>query len=296
MDIGHILRNLQRHYRQHYSASLKFEFNGEDNLKQFLTTGKEGHCELFATSAALYLRSLGIPARLVSGYHGGQFNVMSSMLEVPERNAHVWLEIFAPGTGWMPYDPTPLVLQTSRRSTIEEAYTAVTNAVRFWFIRYVIDYDSKAQKELAITVSHVDMSRLLDVKNVSWDQNTTELTMLAILLVISGWLLMRVITRDDHLPDAPAYYRALAARLNSAGFTRKKGESYLEFHKRLVESGINPDLVTSAHHALERDLYQRDTHSRVEQRILHKALRKMPLKQKIKPDQQNDQSQLLAHG
>jgi|GEM_PF-1709224 len=296
MGIGHILRNLQRHYRQQYTASLKFEFTGDDNLRQFLTTGKEGHCELFATSAALYLRNLGIPARLVSGYHGGQFNVMSSMLEVPERNAHVWLEVFSPGVGWLPYDPTPLVLQTSRRSTIEEAYVAITNAVRFWFIRYVIDYDAKAQKELVITVSHVDMSRLLDVKNVSWDQNTTELTMLGVLLAISGWLLMRVLTKDDHLPDAPVYYRALAERLISAGFTRKKGESYLEFHKRLLESGINPDLVSSAHHALERDLYRRDAHSRTEQRILNKALRKMPLKQKIKPGQQNDPSQQLAHG
>lgn len=296
MDIGHILRNLQRHYRQHYQASLRFEFTGEDNLRQFVTSGKEGHCELFATSAALYLRSMGIPARLVSGYHGGQFNVMSSMLEIPERNAHVWVEIFSPGTGWLPYDPTPLVLQTSRKSAIEEATIAMANAVRFWFIRYVIDYDARAQKELAVSVSRVDMSKLLDVKKVSWDQNTSELTMLLVLLAISSWLLLRVLTRDDRLPDAPAYYRSLTTRLMAAGFTRKKGESYLAFHNRLLESGINPELLSNAHHALERDLYCRQGLSRAEQRILQKALRKMPLKQKIKPDRQNDPSQQLAHG
>lgn len=296
VPVATILHTTQKYFRQQYKASLRVEFKGDSNLKDFMGAKKEGHCELFATAAALYLRKLGIPVRLVSGYMGGQFNFVSHMLEVPERNAHVWLEIFQPGSGWLPFDPTPMILKTASNSVLQDGAMIVFNALRFWFTRYVIDYDAKAQKELVVALNRVDMSKLLDLKRVSFDRDTGELGVLAVMLAIAAWLLFRIVTRDDRLPDAPAYYRSVAARLMAAGLEKKKNESYLDFHKRLLDEGINPELIYNAHFALERDLYAPESLSKAEQRTLRKKLRKMPIWTKIKPDQQTGPSQLKAHG
>ncbi|NBQ52459.1 MAG: DUF3488 domain-containing protein, partial [Proteobacteria bacterium] len=296
IPVATILHNTQKYFRQQYKASLRVEFKGDSNLKDFMGGKKEGHCELFATAAALYLRKLGIPVRLVSGYMGGQFNFVSHMLEVPERNAHVWLEIFQPGSGWLPFDPTPMILKTGSNSVLQDGAMVVFNALRFWFTRYVIDYDAKAQKELVVALNRVDMSKLLDFKQVSLDRDTGELGVLAVMLVIAAWLLFRVVTRDDRLPDAPAYYRSLAARLMAAGLEKKKSESYLDFHKRLLDEGINPELIYNAHFALERDLYAPASLSKAEQRTLRRKLRKMPIWPKIKRDPQTGPSRLQAHG
>ena len=295
IPVATILHNTQKYFRQQYKASLRVEFKGDSNLKDFMGGKKEGHCELFATAAALYLRKLGIPVRLVSGYMGGQFNFVSHMLEVPERNAHVWLEIFQPGSGWLPFDPTPMILKTGSNSVLQDGAMVVFNALRFWFTRYVIDYDAKAQKELVVALNRVDMSKLLDFKQVSFDRDTGELGVLAVMLAITAWLLFRVVTRDDRLPDAPAYYRSMAARLMAAGLEKKKNESYLDFHKRMLDEGINPELIYNAHFALERDLYAPESLSKAEQRSLRKKLRKMPIWAKIKPDPQTGPSQLKAH-
>ena len=217
------------------------------------------------------------------------------MLEVPERNAHVWLEIFQPGSGWLPFDPTPMILKTGSNSVLQDGAMVVFNALRFWFTRYVIDYDAKAQKELVVALNRVDMSKLLDFKQVSFDRDTGELGVLAVMLAITAWLLFRVVTRDDRLPDAPAYYRSMAARLMAAGLEKKKNESYLDFHKRMIDEGINPELIYNAHFALERDLYAPESLSKAEQRSLRKKLRKMPIWAKIKPDPQTGPSQLKAH-
>ena len=296
VSVGMILRTTQRFFRQNFKSSLQVDFKGEDNLKDFLTIRNEGHCELFSTASALYLRSLGIPVRLVSGYLGGRYNFVSQMLEVPEKHAHVWLEVFMPGSGWIPFDPTPLIVQTASNSVLEENLGIVVNAMRFWFTRYVIDYDAKGQKELVMTVSRIDMSRLMDFRNLSWDGNTAELGLLTVILLISVWLLIRIITREDRLPDAPKYYRAAAKRLMAGGYKKEKSESYFAFHKRLIEEGLNPNLVTCMHQALERDLYSPKSLSRIEQRVVHKTLRRMPLKLRVRTHQQSGPLPQKARG
>jgi hypothetical protein len=87
----------------------------------------------------------------------------------------------------------------------------------------------------------------------------------------------------------------MAARLMAAGLEKKKNESYLDFHKRMLDEGINPELIYNAHFALERDLYAPESLSKAEQRSLRKKLRKMPIWAKIKPDPQTGPSQLKAH-
>jgi len=79
---------------------------GEQALEQFLFEKRQGHCEFFAASFALILRAAGVPARLVGGYLGGEYNDLGGYYLVSEEMAHVWVEAFIDGKGWVRVDPS----------------------------------------------------------------------------------------------------------------------------------------------------------------------------------------------
>lgn len=69
---------------------------------------QRGHCEYFSTSLAVLCRSIGIPARVVTGYTTGSYNIMRNVYTVQERHAHAWTEIFWPDVGWVEFDSMPV--------------------------------------------------------------------------------------------------------------------------------------------------------------------------------------------
>ncbi len=73
----------------------------------FLFESRTGHCEQFATALVVMARSLGMPARYVTGYLPGTFNPFTGFYEVRGSQAHAWAEIYLPDFGWMAFDPTP---------------------------------------------------------------------------------------------------------------------------------------------------------------------------------------------
>ncbi|TMG11228.1 MAG: transglutaminase domain-containing protein, partial [Chloroflexi bacterium] len=60
-----------------------------------------------ATAETLMLRSLGIPARLATGYGTGDYDPLLNQAVVREHDAHAWVEVWFSGHGWVPVDPTP---------------------------------------------------------------------------------------------------------------------------------------------------------------------------------------------
>jgi protein-glutamine gamma-glutamyltransferase len=96
---------LQRNYR--YTLALPPVPAGRDPVDWFLFDVKTGYCEQFATAEALMLRSLGIPARLVTGYATGDYDPILNQAVVREHDAHAWVEVLFPDYGWVPVDPTP---------------------------------------------------------------------------------------------------------------------------------------------------------------------------------------------
>jgi hypothetical protein len=78
-----------------------------EKIETFLFDIRRGHCELFATSMVLMLRSQGIPARLAAGFLGAEYNPIEGYYIVRQSNAHAWVEAFVEGAGWQVYDPTP---------------------------------------------------------------------------------------------------------------------------------------------------------------------------------------------
>ena len=96
---------LQRTY--HYSLQLSPVPQGRDPVDWFLFGVKTGYCEQFASAETLMLRSLGIPARLATGYSTGDYDPVLDQAVVRERDAHAWVEVWFQGHGWVPVDPTP---------------------------------------------------------------------------------------------------------------------------------------------------------------------------------------------
>ena len=117
-----------------------------DPLANFLFVRKQGHCEYFASAMAIMLRTLGIPARIVNGFRGGEFNDLTGSYLVRARDAHSWVETYVPGYGWTTFDPTPAGLGYARGhwSRLQLYLDAASEFWREW----VVNYDSIHQRTL----------------------------------------------------------------------------------------------------------------------------------------------------
>jgi len=78
----------------------------KDPVNVFVFERDEGFCEQIAATMALMLRASGVPTRVVTGFGPGERNLFTGYWEVRNSDAHAWVEVFYPGAGWIPYDPT----------------------------------------------------------------------------------------------------------------------------------------------------------------------------------------------
>lgn len=102
----------------------------------FILNEKTGHCELYASALALMVRSMGIPARVVSGYRGGVWDENDRSYTVTNDMAHLWVEVFFPDAGWIPFDPSPPQENPALYSldTLARTYSRyLLKAKLFWF-------------------------------------------------------------------------------------------------------------------------------------------------------------------
>jgi transglutaminase-like putative cysteine protease len=127
----------------------------------FLFNTKAGHCELFASSMAVLLRTLGIPVRVANGYVGGEWNSYGQFYVVRQKHAHAWVEVFFDRDrdpynqneiGWVRFDPTPPY-------SVDEGgfFSPVTNFfsyLRHKWIDYVISYSAVEQRKIAFEMRH----------------------------------------------------------------------------------------------------------------------------------------------
>ena len=81
--------------------------SGSDPLLDFVVHTKRGYCQHFAGAMALMLRYLGIPARVAEGFVSGVYDGDTHTWTVTDHDAHAWVEVWFPGYGWLPFDPTP---------------------------------------------------------------------------------------------------------------------------------------------------------------------------------------------
>jgi transglutaminase-like putative cysteine protease len=99
---------IENHLRTRYGYTLTLPQTVEsDPVANFLFVRKQGHCEYFASSMAVMLRTLGIPSRVVNGFRSDEFNDLTGNYIVRAKDAHAWVEAYFPGYGWQTFDPTP---------------------------------------------------------------------------------------------------------------------------------------------------------------------------------------------
>ena len=100
-----VIRTIQA--RTTYSLATPRLGAREDAIERFLFVDHTGFCEQYATALAVMLRDAGIPARLAVGYTTGDLDRFTGTYTVHNSDAHAWDEVFFPGVGWVPFDPTP---------------------------------------------------------------------------------------------------------------------------------------------------------------------------------------------
>lgn len=113
-----------------YTLDLSIQDPTIDVLEDFLFNRKQGHCEYFASALAMMLRSVDIPARLVSGFKGGDLNESTGYLVVQQRHAHVWVEAYL-DRQWVILDGTPATREESVNSLAPKDNLA-RSVVRFF--------------------------------------------------------------------------------------------------------------------------------------------------------------------
>lgn len=115
--------------QEEFSYTLELPATREEaTLEHFLFERRAGHCEYFSTAMAVLLRARGVPARNVNGFLGGQWSEFGDYLAVTQNEAHSWVEVWFPGYGWVPFDPTPA-----------GSGSAGSAQVSFWPGRFLLD-------------------------------------------------------------------------------------------------------------------------------------------------------------
>jgi transglutaminase-like putative cysteine protease len=155
---------LEQYLSTHFGYTLQLPRSlPHDPLANFLFERKTGHCEYFASSMAVMLRSLRIPSRMVTGFRGGEFNDLTGEYVVRASDAHTWVEAYFPGSGWISFDPTPAAILPPRGawSRIGLYADAAATFWREWIINYDVRHQRALRKDAASgTRRFIDEARL----------------------------------------------------------------------------------------------------------------------------------------
>jgi transglutaminase-like putative cysteine protease len=142
-------RALEAHLRRDYGYTLDLLSKPvADPLAYFLFDRKKGHCEYFASSMAVMLRTLGIPSRVVTGFQSGVYNTMTGWQVIRASDAHSWVEAWIEGRGWTTFDPTPFDPSGGATGLLSRLSLLSDAASQFW-TDWVMSYDLGHQVALA---------------------------------------------------------------------------------------------------------------------------------------------------
>jgi protein-glutamine gamma-glutamyltransferase len=214
------LRNGNYHY------TLDPGVYGQNSADEFWFDRKEGFCEHIASAFVVLMRGLGIPARIVTGYQGGERNPVDGYWIIRQSDAHAWAEVWLAGRGWVRVDPTSAVapgrtgtfqrLQAPRgilasalgnaAPDLAESLRAGWEALNNSWNQWVLNYTQSKQ---------LDMLKNLGFESPSWEDLSYVLIALIVFVALAGaaWTLWE---RRQHDPWLRLLARA-RRRLQGAG-------------------------------------------------------------------------------
>jgi transglutaminase-like putative cysteine protease len=218
---------------------------GRDAVDEFLFDSKAGFCEHFSSAFVFLMRTAGVPARVVTGYQGGDLNPVDRIITVRQSDAHAWAEVYLRGRGWLRVDPTaaavpsrieaglaravpegeslPLMMRPELRwlRSLRYEWEAITHKWNVW----VLGYDPQRQRDLAAFVG---------MRDADWRGLTAALfTILGMLmLVLVAWSLRRL-SRPDPVQRA---WRKFCQKLGARGLECAPYEGPRDFSERAARS------------------------------------------------------------
>jgi transglutaminase-like putative cysteine protease len=214
---------------------------GRDSVDDFLFETKSGFCEHFSSAFAFMLRAAGVPARVVTGYQGGEMNPVDGYLIVRQSDAHAWVEAWTESSGWVRVDPTAAAVPIRIESGLAAAVPATDplpllgradltwlRALRFnweafanYWNQWVVGYNAERQRDF--------LSRF-GMPSPSWEKMAMALFWLVGLLVavLSLWLLRRAHGEDP----VTVAWRRFGRKLARRGTARRPSEGPRAFAAR----------------------------------------------------------------
>jgi protein-glutamine gamma-glutamyltransferase len=232
-----------------YTTTLKRDERIADPLEDFLFAETAGHCEYFASAAAILLRVAGIPTRYVNGFLGGEWNSMREGITVRENRAHAWIEAYLDGEGWVRVDATPATRRPARMGGLRQL---LDSAELLWG-RWVVEYSASQQlvlaqrlgQKLGLHGKRYGPGRTAAPLSRKQTLAITGIVMLAIVLWTQRKRLGRWRRRDTrelaHVRGAdPVHrlYQTTVARLAAGGLPRLPCETPHEYLARVRQSPL----------------------------------------------------------
>jgi hypothetical protein len=226
---------VETYLKRNYGYTLKLTWKpGPQPISTFLFDAKAGHCEYFASSMAILLRSAGIPTRLINGFLMGEYNPVGGSYIIRQSDAHSWVEVYVPGGGWTEFDPTPPDPNHKVRNLAAQI-SLYLDAMELYWNSYIIVYDSGAQLQLFRSAQEQVQTIQTDFRNKS-DQ-----------WVVRGQMLSdRFAARSRELFENGWFWSAVAAIFLGYGTyrNRKALRTQLRIWRlRRVGGTVNEDVV-----------------------------------------------------
>jgi transglutaminase-like putative cysteine protease len=244
-DRGYIEAVLRMFRTEHFFYTTQPPPLQNNSVDEFLFSTRAGFCEHYASSFVVLMRDAGIPARVVTGYQGGELNDFGDYLIVRQSDAHAWAEVWLANTGWTRIDPTaavsptrieqgmaaavpqgaplPLLLQ-SRYAWLRQMRLTWDSAANAWN-QLVLGYDLERQRrflrEFGVDATWQKLGALILV------------TTGALMLLLTLWILSRL--RSPRANIAVAAYARFCARLARRGSIRRSSEGPEAFRQRTIE-------------------------------------------------------------
>ncbi len=240
-----------RHFReQPFEYTLRPPLLRGDTVDQFLFESRRGFCEHYAGSFAVMMRLAGIPARVVTGYQGGEINPVGNYMIVRQSDAHAWVELWREGSGWQRVDPTAWVSPEridlglgsavperdnppalSRRTpSLNRTLALQWDALNAYWDRWVLAYGPNMQQQLMDRLGLGDWRRMI--------------TALALLMLLTlAALALIILRRRPQRPEDPvqrAWIR-FCRRMAAVGLPKRPEEGPRDYARRLIRE--RPDLA-----------------------------------------------------
>ncbi len=243
---------MRRFNRQDYYYTLEPPALGANPVDEFLFETRRGFCEHYASAFAVMMRSVGIPARIVLGYQGGELNPLGNYMIVRQSDAHAWTEVWLEGRGWVRVDPTAAVAPERIESGMSGARFDGSGAVwgldtpARWLHQVSLTWDALNAKwnDWILGYGPENQDRFMNwlgMEEPTWRKLILTLLGLLLFLVLLISLLLVWRYRPPPPDEAARLYRRFTRRCGSQPRT---GETPLQFAQRLRSQSA--DLSTVA--------------------------------------------------